>query len=313
MTPQEILFNVTGQYLVLDCEDGRPSSVTSVEVRAITADDTQDSESATTGSAAVETDPNTTLSAAAGPAQPDPTALTLTAGTGVSIGRVFRLTEDGTGVYEDTEVKSVNGTAVTLRHPLLNDYSSGSLYVSCRASIAVSSTWVAELSNISPLWNPYPYWRVRWVVVVGGVTRVYMRHFDLLRYPASINVTAIEMDRQYPGWLDRLPPDYQADQGRALIRRAWEDVRAEFRGDGKNLASLRDEDIRAHLIMRRAFLNLQRDQIGRSGGNLEALELADRDWRQAYDQHIRSPVAPVDTTGGGAAHTQTFTQLWRRI
>ena len=50
---QDIQFGVSGQTLILDCEDGRPASVTSVKVWSADADDTSPVESATTGVAAV--------------------------------------------------------------------------------------------------------------------------------------------------------------------------------------------------------------------------------------------------------------------
>ena len=52
---QQILYNVTGQSIYLDATEGRPSSVTSVAVYNDTAGDDDTTESATTGSAAVET------------------------------------------------------------------------------------------------------------------------------------------------------------------------------------------------------------------------------------------------------------------
>lgn len=310
---QEIVLGGGTQYLILDCEDGRPTSVTSVTVYAADMDDTGTAESATTGSASVETNPNTTISAAAGPGNnTDPTAMTLTAGTGVAIGRVYRITEDGTGVYEDFQVASVNGTAVKARHPLKNDYSSGSTVVSCRSSIAVDSTWLADTNNLCRPFDPNPGYRVAWLVVIGGETRRYVRYFDHLRYPARHGVTPIDVDQAHPGWLDSLPPDYQADQGRALIDRAFQSIKFELYGDGKADQAIRNAELLARLVIERCPLQKLEDDALRGAGNAEGLALAEKQFRKIYDQTFRAPVAPVDESGGGASQPVRPTPLTRR-
>lgn len=309
---QEIILGGGTQYLVLDCEDGRPTSVTSVTVYAADSDDTGEAESATTGSASVETNPNTTISAAAGPAQSDPTALTLTSGTGVTIGRVYRITEDGTGVCEDVEVKSISGTSATLRHPLKNDYSSGSTFVSCRSTIAVDSTWLADTNNLCQPFNPNPGYRAVWLVVIGGETRRYVRHFDHLRYPARHGVTPIDVDNVVRGWLDRLPPDHQADQGRSLIAAAFESVKHELYRDGKADQAVRNAELLSRLVIRRCQLELLEDNALRGAGNAEALQLGRDAWQGYYDGVIRAPITPMDPTGDGASQPNTPTPWSRR-
>lgn len=299
---QEIVFGLANQALILDCEDGRPSAVVSVEVFSAHADDTTTAEAATTGSAAVEATPNTTLSAAAGPGNAaDPTALMLTSGTSVAIGRRYLLTEDGTGMSEQVEVAAVAGTSVTLRHPLRNDYSTGSTFVSTRCSIGMDSGWVADQSNLSPLYTPNPGYRVRWVVTLGGEPRVYERGLDLVRYPSRHGVTALDVDRIHPGWLDRLPPDYQADQGRALIGRAFDGVKFELYGDGLADQALRNPELVARLVIERAWFESLQEAAVLGGGSEAGLREAERRWRQIYDQTLRAPVAPVDRSGGGAS------------
>lgn len=310
---QEIILGGGTQYLILDCEDGRPTSVTSVSVYAADMDDTGTAESATTGSASVETSPNTTISAAAGPGNnADPTALTLTSGTGVAIGRVFRITEDGTGVYEDVEIKSISGTSATLRHPLKNDYSSGSTFVSCRSTIAVDSTWLADTNNLCATFQPNPGYRVVWTVVIGGETRRYVRYFDHLRYPARHGVTPIDVDRAHPGFLDSLPPDYQADQGRGVISAAFDAVKFELYADGKADQALRNAELLSRLVIQRCPLSLLEQNALRGAGNAEALELAARMFRQIYDQTIRAPVAAIDEFGDGASQSVKPMPLTRR-
>lgn len=301
------------QYAILDCEDGRPSSVNDVQAWAMEADDTSQEESATTGSASVETNPNTTLSAAAGPAQSDPTALTVTSGTGFTIGRRYLLTEDGTGVNEFFECASVNGTAVKAKRPLRNDYSSGSTVQSTRVSIALLSTWLTDEGNLSPTWSPNPSYRFRWTLTVNGNQTVYFRGLDLVRYVVNHGVTPEDVDADDPGWIDRLPPDYQVDQGRGLIEAAYQTVKHELYGDGKADQAVRNPELIARLVIKAAIrAGIETNILRGAQGLTDALTLADQKFRQTYDQAFRAPVAIMDPTGQGGATVTTVRALMER-
>lgn len=300
------------QSLILDCEDGRPSAVASVQVWPVTADDTTTAESATTGSAAVETNPNTTITAVAGPTASDPTALTLNSGTGVIPGRRYLLTDDNTQVSEWVEVEEANGTAIKLRHPLVNAYSIGATFQSTRWTIAVSSTWIADLSNLSRNDSPAMSYRVKWHVTVNGNAAVYLRGFDVVRYPASHGVIPLDVDDRHPGFLDRLMPNHQKDQGRSLIEAAYLDVVKELRGDGKADQAFRDPELVADLVIARTHLNMMLADGVRGAANDAALQDARDNWRQAYDQSVRAPIAQVDVTGGGASTATQPKWLTRR-
>lgn len=298
---QELLFGTSTQYFVLDQEDGRPSAVADVQVWAADADDTSAEESATTGSASVESAPNTTLSAAAGPATGNPLSLTLTSGSSVTVGRRYLLTEDNGGHWEMVEVAKANGTAITLRHPLKNDYTAGSTFQSTRCTIQVSTTWANDQGNLSPLWSPNPGYRVKWSVTINGQTNYYTRYADLVRYVANHGVSPLDMDSRFPGWLDNLPPDNQVDQGRDIIERAWHAVRMDLYQDGKADQALRNAEAVAELVMTRAMLLKLKDDAIR-GADVEAgIRAAKEDYDQRYNSLIRSPTMPIDEGGGGAS------------
>jgi hypothetical protein len=316
VAPQELIFVVSGvpsgtQYLHLDCEDGRPTACT-FQVWPAYADDTSTAESCTTGSAAVETSPNTTLTAAAGPAQSDPTAIALTSGSGVSVGRRYLLTEDGTGANELIEVATVSGLNVTTKQPLLNNYSAGSTFQSTRWSIAMDSTWLADVANLSPNDGPNPSYRVRCVATVNGNQVVYPRGFDLVRYQTNHGVTPQDVDQASPGWFDNLPPDCRVDQGRSLIEQGVNAIRAELAGDNKTLRSVRSPHLLSWVVIKSAERELQRVNVRRGRSTSEGLALAEAEFRQAYDQAFRSPVAAVDTFGGGGAEPVTPRYLTSR-
>lgn len=313
---QEVLFDEGAsltQYFVLDCEDGRPSSIVDVQVWSTDASDISTEEPATTGSASIESSPNTTLSAAAGPSQSDPTALTLTSGSNVTIGRRYLLTEDGTGVHEMVEVASASGTSIKLRQPLKNDYSSGSTFQSCRATIQVSTTWSSDESNITANWSPNPGYRLKWTVVINGQTAFYTRYADLCRYLANHGVTPLDVDSRFPGWLDSLPPDNQVDQGRDLIERAWAEVKFDLYGDGKADQALRNGEATAELVICRAMLLKIEDDILRGAAvDTEREAKAKQIYDRRYNQMIRSSVMPIDESGGGASQPARRKAAWRR-
>lgn len=296
---QEIVFNVSGQSLVYDSLDGRPSAIAS-QVFHVLADDDGEEESATTGSWSVETNPNTTLSAASGASEGDPTLLTVTSGTGFSRDRVYQITEDSTGVTEVFQVAGVNGTLVYARHPLKNAYTAGAAVVSCRSSISMDSTWVSDSENVSPTFSPNPSYRVRVVATVGGASKVRDIYFDLVRYPAVHQVTPLDVDRAFPGWLDTLPPDYQADQGRALIDAAFASVKFELYREGKADQAVRNAELLARLVIKRCPVELLEANALRGAGNAEALQIARDGWRAFFEGVFHARVAPMDHGHGGA-------------
>ena len=67
---QELVYGVTGQVLFLDAQEGRPSSVTDVQIFAMGTGDDGTEETAP-GTGTVETGPNTTFDAASGYSQSD--------------------------------------------------------------------------------------------------------------------------------------------------------------------------------------------------------------------------------------------------
>jgi hypothetical protein len=93
---------------------------------------------------------------------------------------------------------------------------------------------------------------VRWEYVVDGETCVHFTGLDLVRYTAHHNVRGVDVEVAHPGWLDRLPPDFRADQGQALIERAFREVRLDLRGDLKADQAVRDAEIIDELVICKA-------------------------------------------------------------
>ncbi len=125
---------------------------------------------------------------------------------------------------------------------------------------------------------------------------------DLVRYPADHDVTPLDVDEAHPGFLDNLPPDDVADQGRRVIDRAWHSVVMAMYADNLADQAIRNPELVSRLAIQRIPLQML-EESAQAGGDVtaEGVTFAREQFRSIYDQTLRSAVAPVDLGGGGAA------------
>lgn len=316
---QEIVFALSGQTFVFDPpERYRPSGTPTVQVFKTGEDDDGDTVSATTGSCSVDS-VNTTLSSSASAGS---ASLSVTSATGIARDRRYLLT-DTDGDAEWVEVRAITGTTVTLRHPLVNDYGSGSTFQGCRISISVDSTWVNNESNLTdvlyldlennrteaPGASGY---RLRWAYTVNSVATIGVSYADLVRYQAKNLVSALDVDRLFPGWIDRLGPDYRADQGAALVDEAFHAVRMDALTDAQLLRRIRDTQVLAELVKYRANLLAVQNHVFHNGVDQRSLDIARDLYDQRYNALIREPKVAVDQSGGGSNGEAIRLPAWRR-
>lgn len=308
MRHQEIIFNLAGQSFVYDPPEGRASGTPTVQVFASDTDDTGTAESATTGAASVDS-VSTTISVAASAGA---VALTLTSGTGVAKNRRYLLT-DADGNQETVEVLGVSGTSVRIRHPLINDYASSSTFVGTRISIAVNSTWMADTTNLSDqLESGAAGYRLRWAYTVNSVATIGVSYADLVRYQSKNLVSPLDVDRTFPGWLDRLSIDNREDQGVALVEEAFRAVRMDALADAQLLRRIRDTQVLSELVVYRANVLATQNNVIANGLGVESLEVARDLYQQRYVSLIREPKVSVDQAGGGSNGTAERLPAWRR-
>lgn len=224
---QDITFGVAGQVVHFDAPEGRPSSVTSVTVyRAISEDDAETE--AALGTPSVETSPNTTVDAASGRGQANQNMIAVTATTGFAVDRSYLITAaDGYREWFDC-IEIDSGVSVTARHPLHNAYAASDIVQSTRIQATIDASWVADETNLDACEGPNPAYRVRWVYVVSGTTYVADSYLNLVRYIGTHGVRPQDVEALSPGWLDRLPTDHYADQGRRLIADAYRAVKIDL-------------------------------------------------------------------------------------
>jgi hypothetical protein len=300
---QDIVFDVTGQKLFFDCPEGRPSSVTSGSVfRWDVSDD--DIAEAAIGTPAVETDPATTLDGAAGPSQSNPRNIPLTATTGVTVDRRYLIT-NAAGLHEFVEIDSVtSGDSALGKHPLHNDYASGSSFQSTRIQATVDSTWVADLTNLTTEdVGPNPMYRVRWVYVVSGATYVADSYFNLVRYAARHGVQPQDIESLVPGWMDSLPTDHRVDQGRKLIDSAYSEVRIDMHQVDLAASTVAESEITDDLVRHKTVALAEWAKFLAGGGDQTRVELAARKYQERLDSLVRvvSRVPVRDNSGAATA------------
>lgn len=298
---QDIVFSVTGQSLVFDAPEGRPSSVTTSEVFEQRDSDDSTAEGALSGSAAVETNPDTTFDADSGSSESDPRVLNLAATTGIEVGRQY-LASNALSKKEWVDVAGItDGASIRARAPLHNDYASGDTFESTRITHAIDSTWVADSNNLEgPSPNPSYRWRLEYVV--DSVTYVRDVYFSLVRYAGDHSVTPADMELMFPGWLDGLPHNHIEDQGSGIIDAAYRLLRGEFHKVDLDDASIRNAEVTDHLLQFLAHWHA-RYLAFQSGAPFERSEAAEMRFRHEFDSLIRvTNKTDTQVTTDGAGH-----------
>lgn len=299
---QDIVFNVTGQLLHFDAPEGRPSSVTSVTVLPWDAGDDATSEWSATG--AVETSPNTTINAASGYGQADPRILRVVATTGFVVDRSYLVT-GANGFKEWFNAAEISSAvSVTARHPLHNAYATADTVQSTRITSTVDSTWVAAEENLRDDAGPNPHYRVRWVYVVAGVTYVADTYFSLVRYAGSHGVRPQDAESLAPGWLDSLPTDHRANQGRTLLDDAHAAVKFDLHAVWTDDAMVANTGVVDELTRYKLLELGEFAKILAGGGDTTQYQVARDAYQRRFDSLSRiTNKTPIRDSSGAAAIT----------
>lgn len=326
MRHQEIIFGVSGQSFYFDVPEARPlaSPAPTVGVYLATNSDTAGTELATTGSVAIDAcDTTLTADAAAGA-----TTLVLNSVADVVRKRRYLVTApDGATTFVDV-IGITSGTkTVRIRRPLSYAFATGSTFQSTRISIGVNTTWSSDQSRLSDIlgvtWRTdreprtewlaaYAGYRVRWTYTADGAATIAASFADLVRYSAKNLVTSLDVDARFPGWIDRLPTDYQSDQGASLVNEAFYALKMDALGDDEALRRIRNTEIVRELVIYRANLLAAENHVMTGSISRDALELARKLYTQRYDQLLREPKFQTDATGGGQSAQARRLPAFRR-
>lgn len=309
---QDLYYNVTGQSFIFDAPS-RPASITSVSVFAANTGDDGTAETATTGSASVETNPNTTFNANSGVSSANPRLLNLAATTGITVpkpGEEIRqyLATNAAGQTDWVEPVAVtSGESVTARSPLQHDYVSGDTFVSTRCSISVLDAWIQSTAEISDGVDPNPGYRIRWVWVdAGSVSHVDFTHADVVRYRgADHGVTPADMVRFFDAWERMLPQSALEDVGQSIIDAGYEKFEDDLTAIDVPDQQIRNRDVTGRMVRyaARRELLLQNWLAGGSADVFDRYTTADQEYQAQFDKLFRV-TSKVDTgtstTGAGA-------------
>lgn len=295
---QNIYFGVTGQTLSHRVQRGRPSSASFKVFYRLHDDDSDEIEFQ--GSASVDS-VSTTLGDAAGFSQSDSRAIALTDASGVQVGRLYRLSENGRKIW--VEVTEVNGNDLQIRHPLTEDWTASAAFESTYVDISIDDTWVADEDHLFSQSDPNPTFRIRLEVTIDSDTHVEYAFFDLVRGDVQHHLTVHDLESFWPGVVHQLATDQRVDRGQTYIDEAYKEAQHRLHAIGLNEAGIRDNaavDQFTLLVARRRLA-----EGGIKPPNTEwtdFLELArtaeDRYFEQHFGQSLRRDVATG--TGGGA-------------
>lgn len=297
---QDIVFGLTGQSLLWDCPEGRPTTVDSVGVFRMDMPDDGAAEVATTGAAAIDS-VNTTVSGNSGDGQTYPRRLWVTSTSGFVVGRQYKVTS-ASGLSEWIDiVEVVSGSYVTARYPLANAYVAADVVVGTRVTQGVLDSWAADKGKVSGGTSTIPGYRVRWAYTAGGVKYVHDQPFDLVRYAGGHTLTAVDVDREFPGLKGMLPTYHRADDALGLLDQAYEKLRWDLVAGDIQDSSVRDQDALNRATMLCLGVLLARSRV-MQGADTGLLVMAKEDYQSFLTDVFRigAKVAmEEDSTGAG--------------
>jgi hypothetical protein len=306
----DLEFNVTGQSLSFFAPEGRASSIVESEVHAWDAGDDDTAETATTGAAAVATNPNTTVDAASGAGQSDARQLNVAATTGFERFDApnrspWYLATTANGEVDRFEVDEIaSADYVRARHPLRNAYASADTVVTTEITHAILDAWIEDESNISDgMWSASGGgWRWRIVYVVGGVTYAHNVPFDVVRYRGQHDVIPRDV-RKLASVFGVDLPDYTEESGGAtIIDEAYDQLVIDLRMTDVKDQLLRDREVVRDLVKWKTLVLLMMNKRLAGGGNEGGYDLA----KGVYEKHLAGLVsivrnALIATDDSGAA------------
>jgi hypothetical protein len=242
-----ITFNVLGQTLSYRVLEGRPTAATFDVFRDYMLDN---GTAEFSGTATIDS-VNTTVSATSGAGQADPQKLSLTSTAAIVVGTKYLLVESQK--TEWVEPVEVTATYIRCRHPIASSFTTSATLVGTKITAAVNATWVTNLAKMSNTYEPAPDFRVRWAYTVAGVALSNYSFFDLVRQAISHHVDIDDINARAPGLRDKLPIEYQTENGRPLVDAAWRCVRADLYASKLSIDAMRDSEGLDELVILRAL------------------------------------------------------------
>lgn len=297
---QDILFGVANQRLLWDAPEGRPSNVLTWEVFASAAGDDGVLEDASSGSPTVDL-VSTTVDQASGDGQANPRLLYVADTGNMVVGRSYLVAAAG-GAREWVDVIGIaDDDYVTVRYPMANSFASGATVVGTRIVVPLRTAWISDLAKLTGGRDPIPGYRVRWVYTVASAQYVHDSYFDLVRYAGGHTLTAVDVDREFPGVKGMAPGFHRVDDMRALLDQGYERVRWDLVDVELDDNAVMDQDALNRATLFALGVLLARSRV-LQGGDPRVLELAERDYETFMTKVFRvgqKIAIATDSSGAG--------------
>jgi hypothetical protein len=306
----DIVYNVTGQTLEYRVPQGQPTSATFAARHDYDSDDTAGE---FTGAATVD-NVEVAVTGLSGPSQDDPQLLYIESTTGITVDRKYLVSESGRKEWVQP-VEIVTDNYIRCRYPLRNEYTTAATLASTYITAAVDSTWIADLDNISDPRDPNPGYRMRWTVVVAGVTYIAYSYFDVVRAPVSYQVDIDDVNARAPGLAMSIPTEYETEQGRPLLESAWRSVQARLATVDTDVDAFRNDQVLDELVILKSL------QLLAGGGwkplGYDSLAQYVIDTSTNFETYFQQMIAVVTkprmaTDNSGAAQRVIATPYWSK-
>lgn len=295
---QLLTYNVSGQSLYWSCPEGRPSSITSATIYKSEVGDDGISEGAVDNTSIDAS--TTTFDALSGNGQSDPRLCRLAATATAQIGWKY-LCKSPSGLSETVEVLEIDtGVSITARHGLRSEYAVGSTFESVVISALILDAWLQDENNISDDLDPNQGYRIRWVYVVDGKTKVWDDYFSLVRYRSKHSVGPHDIDVCMPGWIDDLPIDHIPNRGISLIDHAYEEVVGDLHLSGVPAEMMRNRAVVDRLTISKAILKREESRVVSTGELTPGYEIAKERYHTQLEGYVKTTLTTqisVDTSG----------------
>ncbi len=320
MTTQDLAFAVTGQKVYYYAPEGRPSSVTGVNL--FDQRSSSDSASEDIGSGSVTTAPDTTIDANSGAGTSTPRVLNVAATTGFKTvhedPHVQYLVTGAAGEREWFQVSEIlSGVSVTASRAFRHAYVSGDTVEVTSVEATIDATWIANKNYISGnTFGPGPRWRLEWTYVgADGATYIRDSYFDVVRLQPDVTVTLADLGNFMPGLSELISETHEGDSATRLIAAAASKVKIEFMAADKADQLARDNELVAYLqvLGTHSLWAYGRYQETANPNLRQAWVDADQVYEAALDRLVRVvSKVPFSKDASGAAKESEGTPIWRR-
>jgi len=151
----------------------------------------------------------------------------------------------------------------------------------------VAHAWADTAANLSDVPGPcrgLARYVLKWSYRLDGFDMSAISFADLVVHRADTLVTPADVDARFPGWIDSLPAEHQANQGADFIAEAFRAVRTEAVGDEHAQRKVRDASVLRELVhVRTNVIHLEQNTLYNSNAQLAT---AERTYRACYARLI---------------------------